>query len=164
MNIPVEKVPLEDSNSMNKEYSTTILSTDSMEESNMSIKESSFLPSGTLENNSKVENINNKVDLAELVLIQPKINVEISPIIDNDKEDTDGKLESDEHKKIPPPFDYDLEDDLENKSNIIKIELTQNIGETQIEKSTTILSNIKIEVSQNAEKAHYDIIEDNDET
>ena len=32
MNIPVEKVSLEDSNSMNKEYTTTTLSTDSMEE------------------------------------------------------------------------------------------------------------------------------------
>ena len=96
--------------------STTILSTNSMEESNMSVKESPFLPSDTLENNSKVENINKKVDLAELVLIQPKINVEISPIIDNDKEDTDGKLETDEHENIPPPSDYDLEADLENNS------------------------------------------------
>ena len=129
------------------ENSTTILSTDSRKESNMSVKEFSFLPSDKLENNSKVENINNKVELAELVLIQPKINIEISPNIDNDKEDTDGKLESDEHRKSPPPSDYDLEDNLENNSNIVKIEMTRNIGKSKIDKSTTSLSTDSMEES-----------------
>ena len=106
----------------------------------MSVKESSFLPSDKLENNSKVEQINDKVELAELVLIQPKINIEISPIIDNDKEDTDGKLESDEHRKSPPPSDYDLEDVLENNSNIVKIEKTRNFENSKIDKSKMIIN------------------------
>ena len=104
-----------------------------------------------MENNSKVENINNKVDLAELVLIQPKINVEISPIIDNDKEDTDGKLETDEHEKIPPPSDYDLEDDLENNStfNIEKLSLDSNVPKLpNIKMKNTEMSSSLIGCSQ----------------
>ena len=93
----------------------------------------------------KNETINKKVELAEMVLTQPKINTEISPINDNNKEDTDGKLESDEHRKSPPPSDYDLEDVRENNSNIVKIEKTRNFEISKIDKSTTSLSTDSME-------------------
>jgi len=117
-------------------------------------------------------------------------------------------LESDEHRKSPPPSDYDLEDVLEINSNIVKIEMTQKIEKSKIDKSNTSLStdsmeennmsvkgssflpsdtlennskvnndkentNGKLETkehrkipatSQNDKAAHYDIIEDKDET
>ena len=81
-----------------------------MKEIKTSVKEPSFLPSDTLENNSKFENINDEVNLTDLILIRPKINVEISPIIDNGKEDTEEKIETDAHEEIPPLSEFDQED------------------------------------------------------
>ena len=53
---------------------------------------------------------------ADQNLNQPKINVEISSVFTNDKEDSDENLETDEYDKIPPLAEYDLEEDSEDES------------------------------------------------
>ena len=117
--------------------------TDSVKEIKLSVKEPSFLPSDALENDSKFENINDEVNLTDLILIRPKIGVEISTVIDNDKEDTDEKIETDDHEEIPPLSEYDLEDDQEDG---------QAIGENNLTLDTE--KTISWAVSQSSLQAH----------
>ena len=107
--------------------STTSLSTDSMEENNMSVKGSSFLPSDTLENNSKV---------------------------DNDKKDTNGKLETDEHKKIPDMSQGDNNEtlDLDEDSHVLDCPVCEEM-----------FSEMRA-LTNHYSTAHTVITEDNDKT
>ena len=53
---------------------------------------------------------------ADLNLNQPKNNIEKSPIIDSEEEMRGEDLKSDEHERIPPLIDYDVEDDSDDES------------------------------------------------